>query len=133
MAVTKRIIYLSKPNPTKKYIQKILLKYKGTGVIIAVRITSKSNGKVFFNARTQQYSSDSDLSAVAFFSGAIRETNMTRLIYIQEAGECKKFTSVNFRGITTKDYPYKWPLNYCILNSSDLPLKNKTTFYFLMQ
>ena len=121
MAVTKRIIYLSKPNPTKKYIQKILLKYKGTGVIIAVRITGKATGKIFFNARTQQYSSDSDPGAVVFFSGAIREPNMTRLIYIQEAGECKNFTSVNFRGITTKDYPYKWSLNYRILNPSDLP------------
>jgi hypothetical protein len=130
MAVTKRIIYLSKLNPTKKYIQKILLKYKGTGVIIAFRITGKATGKIFFNARTQQYSSDSDPGAVAFFSGAIREPNMTRLIYIQEAGECKKFTSVNFRNITTKDYPYKWPLNYCILNSSDLPLKIKQRFIF---
>ena len=121
MTIALRVIYLTILNPTKKYIQKILLKYKGTGIIIAVRITGKATGKIFFNARTQQYSSDSDLSAVSFFSGAIREPNMTRLIYIQEAGECKKFTSVNFRGITTKDYPYKWILNYRILNQSDLP------------
>ena len=121
MALTKKIIYLPRLNPTKKDIQKILLKHKGTGVIIAFRITGKATGKIFFNARTHQFSSDSDLGAVAFFSGAIREPGMTRLIYIQEAGECKNFTSVNFRGIITKDYPYKWILNYRILNPSDLP------------
>ena len=127
MAIALRVIYLTIINPTKKYIQKILLKYKGTGIIIAVRITGKSSGKVFFNSVTQQYSSDSDLSAVSFFSGVIREPGMTRLIYIQEAGECKKFTSVNFRGITTKDYPYKWPCNYRIMNPNTLPF-NSTNF-----
>ena len=115
------VLYIRTRNPSKREIERVLQNHRGTRVIIAVRITARATGKIFFNAGTQQYSSDSDLSAVSFFSGAIREPGMTRLIYIQEAGECKKFTSVRFRDITTKDYPYKWTLNYRILNPSDLP------------
>lgn len=121
MAKAYSVIHV-KNNPTKAYIQKILVKYKGTGVIFAFRITSKSTGKIYFNQMKQVYSSDSDIRAVAFFSGAIREPQMSRLIYIQEAGECKKFTSVTFRGVITKDYPYRWSCNYRVWNSSDLPL-----------
>jgi hypothetical protein len=118
MAIT--VLYIRTQNPSKREIERVLQKHRGTRVTIAVRITGRATGKIFVNARTQQYSSDSDPGAVAFFSGAIREPGMSRLIYIQEAGECKKFTSVKFRGITTKDYPYKWTLNYRILNPSDL-------------
>ena len=124
MAQTFRVIHV-KNNPTKAYIQRILIKYKGTNIIIAVRITAKRKGKIYFNQYNKKYSSDSDLCAVAFFSGAIREEHMTRLIYIQEAGECKKFTSVKFRDITTKDYPYKWLYNYRIVDSINLPLSIK--------
>jgi hypothetical protein len=115
------IIEIKRPNPSKQNIQDLLQKYKGTGVIIVFKITAKATGKIFLNAATQQYSSDSDPGAVAFFSGAIREPGITRYIYIREAGKCKKFTSVKLRGITTKDYPYPWTLNYYILNQSKLP------------
>ena len=121
MAKIRRIINLR--NYNKQQIQRILQKYKNTGIIIAIRVTASSNGKIFFNPITLQYSSDSDLRATAYFSGAIREIAMTRLIYIQEAGECKKFTSVNFRNIITKNYIYKWCYNFRILDPTDLPFQ----------
>ena len=121
------IIQIKKKNPSKIEFQNILLKYEGTGVIIAVKITARANGTIFFNTRTHQYSSDSDLGAAAFFSGAIREPGMSRLIYFKEAGECKEFTSVKNRGITTKKYPYKWRSNYSIVDPSKVPC-NRTIF-----
>lgn len=119
MAIT--ILQIRRQNPSNKTINGALEKYKGTGSTFAVRITARANGRIFFNARTHQFSSDSDLGAVAFFSGAIREPGMSRLIYIQEAGECKKFTSVKLRDITTENYPYTWTLNYYIVDPSKVP------------